>query len=236
MNKSQQKQIEDFRFRLHLDVPPFDQMEDEYFSLVVPDGTNNYTTRFLGKRGLHEEFGGYFEQLEWLGDTLLESIIRNYLFNNYRKIYKLGDLDKLKSHLVRNITLYCLLVGKTVCLSSNSRHAIKRCADRLETTIGLLYYYLDNIHEDERAFHIINTWFLETFDIERLTDEIVNGKSIPCSVPNEEIILEGPPEETFSNYSPNISDEELPSTQRYELSSPETMKLKTTNEDRVRRH
>lgn len=190
------KQIKDFRFRLHLDVPPFDIVDDEYFSLIVSGPLSAHEKNFLFTHGLYDSYGGAFDELEWIGDSILEIITRNYLFRHYRDRFSPLYLNKVKIYIVQNYTLYCLLVEKNVCIATTSKKGVKRCADRLESTIGLLYYYFNNIMKNPSGLDILYDWFINTFNVKQMIEDFARGKNIPCAVAPEEIItLETPPEE-----------------------------------------
>jgi len=105
-------------------------------------------------------------------------------------------LNKLKIHIVKNYTLYCLLVNKALCMPTGKKQSIKTCADRLESTIGLLYYYFNNIRHNAYVIDIIEQWFISTFHIAQIIEDYINKKRLPCiSPPEEEITLEFSPEE-----------------------------------------
>lgn len=231
MNKYIKEEVRNFRSRLRLDVPPFSSIEDEYFSLIISRNLNNHTTKFLSKYGLWSPFGGFFDELEWLGDSILEVSVRQYLFQHYRDKYSQEYLIKVKTYIVQNYTLYCLLLDKDICPPAPTKKARKRCADRLESTIGLLYYYFNDIMQYILAFDTVYDWFINTFHIDQIIADFTKGKILPClqsldkeirespddvieliEPPEEEIIeLIEPPEEEIVELlrPPDYSDEDL---------------------------
>jgi hypothetical protein len=183
MNSSNKSLIRDYRSRLNLTTPPFDEIDDEYFAVIVsnPSKLDKQTYNFLVDVGLMTSTGSFFEQLEWLGDSILETSIRRYLFRAYKKAYTLGNLHNIKVYIVQNATLYCLSVMKNICIDTTKWKQVKKCADRLESIIGLLFYYFDIIKNDCCALNIVSDWILTTFKIPELIDKFIRGERIRCA-------------------------------------------------------
>lgn len=201
MNSSNRNLIRDYRARLNLNTPPFDKISDEYFAVIVfnPNQLDKPTYNFLVDVGLMTSFGGFFEQLEWLGDSILETSIRRYLFRAYRKAYILSNLNKIKVYIVQNATLHCLAVMKNICINTTKWKQVKKCADRLESTIGLLFYYFDIVNNDCCALNIVSDWILTTFNIPELIDKFIQGERIKCATS---------PSKTITNVQEYSSDDE----------------------------
>ncbi|MCU0284958.1 MAG: ribonuclease III [Acidobacteria bacterium] len=87
------------------------------------------------------------EKLEFLGDSVINLVITDYLFRNYEHL-KEGELSKLKAHLVSSTTLYkisrsvnlpdFLMLGKGE-EKNNGRSNKKIGASGLEAVIGAIY-------------------------------------------------------------------------------------------------
>ena len=120
------------------------------------------------------------EKLEFLGDSILEFVTSNYLYNNYRKL-KEGEMTKVRAEVVCEQSLYnvaCkhnfsdfLQVGKSERINhGNEKVAI--LADSIEATIAAIYF--DSNIEDA-----------EKFIIENLKDAIeVSTKNVGTKAPS----------------------------------------------------
>lgn len=181
MNDYQRRKIKDFRYILQLDGPPFDDIEDEYFTLIINGPYTNHIKRFLIDKGLASNKTTYESMLTWLGSSILAVIIRRYLFKNYRYSQKLDTLNKLEAYLIQSTSLDCLLVRKNICTKSSEWEEVKRCALLLKTTIGLLFYYFDTIANSFQKLDIIGDWFIVNFDIKRFIDDYLQNKQSLCN-------------------------------------------------------
>lgn len=102
------------------------------------------------------------EKLEFLGDSILEFVTSNYLYNNYKNL-KEGEMTKVRAGVVCEESLYnialkhnfsdFLNIGKSelVC-NGNKRPAV--LADSVEAVIAAIY--LDNGIDIAREFIIKN--------------------------------------------------------------------------------
>lgn len=101
----------------------------------------------------------YFnERLEFLGDSIISSIVAEFLYNRYPQ-YDEGKLSRMKSYLVSRVSLVHwakrIRIGKYILLSRNeeSSGGKKRAsllANVFEALIGALY--LDRGYEVTRCF------------------------------------------------------------------------------------
>lgn len=102
------------------------------------------------------------EKLEFLGDSILEFVVSNYLYRNYNKL-KEGEMTKLRATVVCEDSLYIialkyhfnelLYLGKSEKLSGgNKKKAI--LADSVEAFIAAIY--LDSNLEQAEKFIIDN--------------------------------------------------------------------------------
>lgn len=105
---------------------------------------------------------GHNERLEFLGDTVLQSVITDYIYNNFPNMNE-GQLTWLRSELVNANT--CSAIAEKLGMKSFllvSRGAMKESvrsqqsilADALEALIGAIY--LDQGHETVKNFIIKN--------------------------------------------------------------------------------
>jgi dsRNA-specific ribonuclease len=167
---SLREKIRELRYLLDLNEVPFSNIPDEFFTLLFPSyNISEKTKEYLESHGFAD-----YQKLEWLGDSVLELIMRSYMFQ-YRNSFRLGQLNDLKQKIVSNYGLHCLLNQYEICRLSDNEE-VKQCADILESIIGILYYSL--IQQDiDPVFPIMN-WFVDTFNIEEIiTDLMKNEKS-----------------------------------------------------------
>lgn len=101
------------------------------------------------------------ERLEYLGDSILEFVISEYLFLEYKKLSE-GEMTKVRANVVCENSLFeiakkhnfsdFLYLGKSEKHSQNSKKAIM--ADSVEAVIAAIY--LDSNLENSRKFILDN--------------------------------------------------------------------------------
>lgn len=101
------------------------------------------------------------ERLEYLGDSILEFVISEYLFLEYKKLSE-GEMTKVRANVVCEDSLYriairhnfsdFLYLGKSEKHSQNSKKAI--LADSVEAIIAAIF--LDSNLENSKKFIIDN--------------------------------------------------------------------------------
>jgi len=101
------------------------------------------------------------ERLEYLGDSILEFVISEYLFSEYRQLSE-GEMTKVRANVVCEDSLFeiakrhnfsdFLYLGKSEKHSQNSKKAIM--ADSVEAVIAAIY--LDSDLECSKKFIIEN--------------------------------------------------------------------------------
>ena len=101
------------------------------------------------------------ERLEYLGDSILEFIMSEYLFLNYNNLSE-GEMTKVRANVVCEDSLYevakkhnfsdFLFLGKSEINSQNSKKAIM--ADSVEAVIAAIF--LDSNLENAKKFIIEN--------------------------------------------------------------------------------
>lgn len=106
----------------------------------------------------------YFQPYEFLGDGILNAIIRRYLFQNKPDSMKLGVMEKIYQDMVKNKDAVLLEVAKKLNLSAliikskdEARHMItdKMLADHLEALIAAISE--DSDFEEAEKF-VIRMW------------------------------------------------------------------------------
>ena len=117
-----------------------------------------------------------YQRLEFLGDAVLQLVITEYLFRNFR-VEAEGQLTKLRSRLVSRDALRthaaALDLGRYILLgrgeeASGGRERTSTLADAFEALIGALY--LDGDLEVARNFILTQT----RADLEKLAEEPVD--------------------------------------------------------------
>lgn len=116
----------------------------------------------------HEKKVESNEKLEFLGDSILEFVTSNYLYNNYRKL-KEGEMTKVRATVVCEESLYkiadkhnfsdFLYVGKSEMMHQGNRK-VAIMADSVEAVIAAMYFdsgleisekfIIDNLKEEIR--------------------------------------------------------------------------------------
>ena len=128
----------------------------------------------LGHEAQHYHFD--YQRLEFLGDAVLQLVITEYLFSNFRVAAE-GQLTKLRSRLVSRDALKThaavLNLGRYILMgrgeeSSGGRERTSTLADAFEALIGALY--LDGGLEVAKDFILMQT----RADLERLAEEPVD--------------------------------------------------------------
>lgn len=102
------------------------------------------------------------EKLEFLGDSILEFVVSNYLYRNYPKL-KEGEMTKVRATVVCEESLYqvalkyhfdkLLILGKSEKLSGGN-HKPAMLADSVEAVIAALY--MDSGLEETEKFILEN--------------------------------------------------------------------------------
>jgi ribonuclease-3 len=143
------------------------------------------------------------ERLEYLGDSILEFVSSEYLFENFKNLSE-GEMTKVRAYSVCEDSLYkvaiqhnfsdFLYLGKSELASSNNRKAI--LADVVEAIIAAMYldsndisivtkFILDNIKEQvEFASHNVGLKDYKTYLQEKL--QIHGEVSIKYTIIKEE--------------------------------------------------
>ncbi len=110
------------------------------------------------------------EELEFVGDSILGTVVALYLFTRYRGMGE-GFLTKLKIKIVNNKTLgeiaramdlpQWLIISRHNEEDCHGRSNLRICGSILEAWIGALYF-----HEgaDAHAFDICNRWLVAVMD------------------------------------------------------------------------
>lgn len=117
------------------------------------------------------------ERLEYLGDSILSTIVADYLFNKYPS-YDEGFLTKMRSKIVKRKTLNALAseMGLDMILSSYSQGKLSKSmmGNALEALIGAIY--IEKGYAATKNY-VIDEILLKHLDIHALEDKDDNFKS-----------------------------------------------------------
>lgn len=83
-----------------------------------------------------------------MGDAVLELVITEIIFT---KGFNVGKMSKLRSIVVRNVSLVCLMNDKGLCNLNLTVN--KSCADSFEAIIGAVYTHLKQYNIDDVIKH-----------------------------------------------------------------------------------
>ena len=108
-----------------------------------------------------------YDRLEFLGDAVLELLISDLLF---KKGITVGKMSKMRSVIVRNVSLICLMNDKKLCNINVSIN--KSCADIFEAIIGAVYIHLNQY--DVNPIKIMTQWFIDIWNINYIIDDIIS--------------------------------------------------------------
>jgi ribonuclease-3 len=145
---------------------------------LSPQATKNYTQAFCHSSFVHEnpQMGADYEQLEFLGDAVLQLIVTKKLLEIFPNEAE-GTLSKLRSSIVNQDILAglaqsigltnLLLLGKGENKAGGSRKNSILC-DIFEAFVGAIYLEEGIVKASEVVLKIMESSSMELFNIERL--------------------------------------------------------------------
>ena len=128
---------------------------------IKPNDINLYKTAFSHTSYTNENGKESYERLEFLGDAVLELLMSDYLYNNYKKPE--GEMTKLRAHYVCETALYeyakKLELNKYLKLGKGEEETGGRTrktivSDIFESFLGAIY--LDQGIDKARKFFLEN--------------------------------------------------------------------------------
>lgn len=108
------------------------------------------------------------DRLEFLGDAVLELIISDILYQ--RGIKLASELSKIRSVLVRNVSLICLMNDRNLC--DTNKTIGKNCADMFEAIVGAIYLHL-NQNDNINPIKIMIKWMNDIWNMNIIIDDIL---------------------------------------------------------------
>lgn len=176
--------IEEIRSRLNLNQGVFRNLPSDLLALAFipeypPAGLvdNDFLNELQRRYGYRN-----YEIFEFFGDSVLDFIVVK-MITEYPQITSSGFGSRIKSSIVNNKNLSCLLKEKSLCQYALAKppanKPYKPCADIFEAIIGILYFWLDR--QKINPIPVIEQWLNDTFDIKtQIGNEVMNRPQASC--------------------------------------------------------
>lgn len=118
-----------------------------------------------------------FERLEFLGDTILNMVISEKIFNDFPKASP-GSLTKLRSRLVRNETLYDIVKQMKIFEKLQKNSDIDQCSlqlnfESVKTRADFFECLIGTIYEDQ-GFFFTKNWIENIYNKYNIKDKVLN--------------------------------------------------------------
>jgi len=124
------------------------------------------------------------EVLEWLGDSIIQAVVGNYLFKRYNSSQREGFLTKIRSKLVKTETLSklalylnfdkYLIISKHIEIIGNGRKNSRILEDSFEAFIGAMMNDFGR-KDDNDGFSICNKFIINIIEQKiDITELIIN--------------------------------------------------------------
>lgn len=147
---------------------------------LYPLHSEKYFKIALTHPSLDGKPGANYEQLEFLGDSVLSLVVSDFLYQNF-SLKKEGDLTKMRSHIVSRPQLNA--IAEELQLDQFIQHKIEKKYINLAKDIGgnvieaiIGAYYLDGGIEAAKKF--VHLWVLNPDKMENLHIKNLDPKSV----------------------------------------------------------
>lgn len=156
-------------------------------TLIIQAFTNSSGVHMIPKLWIDSiyapEYGIDYEWYEFVGDTILETIIRTMISElNIVDTFKFGH--ELKVTIVKNVSLECMMQKKDLCkyiIKSNNAINNKICADVFEAIIGILFYHLYYVKAlGFGSIDIIRRWIVNNWTLQEIILNYIEYGCITC--------------------------------------------------------
>lgn len=166
---------------------------DEDLILLAITEPNKYITNPLKNNLMLKYKDINNDRLEFLGDAVLELLISDLLYN--KNIKSVGDMSKIRSVIVRNVSLICLMNDRNLCDISTVIN--KSCADLFEALIGAAYIHY-NLYDNINPIKEMIGWMINIWNIDFIIDDIIlnpNDENICDAIQRSynDLLLVSPP-------------------------------------------
>jgi hypothetical protein len=169
------RKSEEIRLQLNLIDGIWKCLPNELFILAFIPRTTAIPPELYTYISTYYQTQPNYELFEYFGDSVFEIIIREKLIMNYPMATP-NELTRLANIIVRNTNLHCLMKTKELCTAIDTQSSDpKVCADSFEAILGILYYYLVYILEENNAIGIISTWLEEEWNIDQIIENAQLG-------------------------------------------------------------
>lgn len=142
-------------------------IDDDLILLAITE-PNKYITNPLKNKLMLKYKDINNDRLEFLGDAVLELVISDLLYN--KNIKSAGDMTRIRSVIVRNVSLICLMNDRNLCDISNV--ITKSCADLFEALIGAAYIHYNQYNNINPIKEMIK-WMINIWNIDIIIDDIL---------------------------------------------------------------
>lgn len=144
-------------------------------AIVEPNSQLYHTTK---KESANKYHAVNNDRLEFLGDAVLELLISDMLYK--KGIETAGRLSVIRSVIVRNVSLICLMNDQNLC--DVTKKIEKNCADMFEAIVGAVYVHLDQ-YDNINPIKIMIKWLIDIWNIDNIIEDILKH-------PNDENICQ----------------------------------------------
>ena len=155
--------------------PAIQDIDSELLLLAITKSSSGYP-KDLKTTQIKTYGSSDYERLEFLGDSVLDLIVAEYLFND-SSVKTAGQLTQLRSKIVRNSSLSCFVNNKDICdlLVGRTSKNPKDCADLFESLIGALYYHL-KIKQYPDSVEWIKQWLIKEWNLKDTAEYIIKNR------------------------------------------------------------
>lgn len=175
--------------QLKLENTIWKDLDPNLLLLAFIDKTGRYK---LGRdlvRYLEATYGMVnYEIFEFVGDAILH-MIYTILLTELRGIKSLGDINKYRELMERNITFYCYMQQKDLCGKIITTYPVpnwKSCADIFEAMVGILFwhgYYIKGLGYS--VLTDIRIWLINVWNIDITLNNLFETNQTQCKINGE---------------------------------------------------
>lgn len=159
---------------LNLDSKPFTGLPNDLIEMAFrPSRTKVNSEKLTYLRDTYDGMTN-LEDLEFVGDAVLELIATQIVFNSNNG--GPGYMTRKRVALVKNTALYCIMQKLKLCdqIEVYGSYTIKDCADIFEAIIGALYYYLVYIDGEPKWMNILQSYVESLLYTPKTIDDLIS--------------------------------------------------------------
>jgi dsRNA-specific ribonuclease len=165
MSKTLNNKVQYLRQNI-FNYPIIEEIDEDLIllSIIAP---SQYVNKNVSKKLIQKFKTSNNDQLELLGDAVLELIITDMLID--KGIIKTGELSRIRSAIVRNISLICLMNDRHLC--DLTKNVTKSCADIFESLVGALYTHLSQYNVN--PIKIMTQWMSDVWRMDFIVNYMI---------------------------------------------------------------